>query len=127
MAQHSLDNQYANQAGSNFATLAGASIVAAPGAGQRFRILGIVISGNATGAAATASVGIQFTVGGVNSAWIKSGLNGATLVNVNLALPCNLLCDENTGVFAKMAGADVANGGYVVSILYRQESGAGTT
>jgi hypothetical protein len=127
MAQHSLDNLYANQAGQNFATLAGGIIQVAPGAGQRIRILSVQILGIATGAAGTTYAALQYSAGGFASPWIKFGLNGAISAQINMAMQCNILCDENTGLTAKCGGADVTNGGYAVCVQYRIEKGTGTS
>lgn len=114
---------YANKTASVAATLAGAVVVAAPGAGKRLRILAAWVTG-ADDNNLDGWVALQGTFGGAPSLILQAAMLTFMGNTTNQALQCNLLCDENTGITCTQEEhSGLAFGG----VHYRIEDGTGTT
>lgn len=113
----------ANRCSSAVATMAGANIVAAPGAGKRIRILACWISAS-DDASTNTGVQIQVTVGAAPKiAFQALLLTAPPALPMTAGISCDLLCDENTAV---VATAIANSGNRNAGIHYRVENGSGT-
>jgi hypothetical protein len=112
----------ANLCSSAVASVGGANIVAAPGAGKRIRILAIWISASDDTSVNTA-VMVQVTVGGAPKIPFQVlMLTAPPALPCTAAMQCNLLTDENTAVIATCS---TAVGNRNCGVHYRIESGTG--
>jgi len=107
------------------ATNAGAALIAAPGAGLRIRVLAVAMAGTATGAAGTTYVSIRGTQQGGAIDLLRIAIVGALTFTGSMAMPVNILLDENTGLTATVGGADFATGKVSCTVAYRTEAGTG--
>lgn len=112
----------ANRCSSAVASVAGADVVAAPGAGKRIRILAIWISAS-DDSSTNVAVQVQVTVQGAPKiAFQLLMLTAPPALPSTAAMQCDLLLDENTAV---VATCTTAVGNRIAGVHYRIESGTG--
>ena len=114
---------YANEAASAAATVAGAVVVAAPGAGKRIRILAAWVTA-ADDNNLDAFVALQGTFGGNPKLIIQAAMLTFMGNMTNMGFKCDLLCDENTNIICTQGTHSVVAFG---GVHYRIEDGVGTT